>query len=636
MCGIAGVVRKNGVGDSDVRRAESMGDIIRHRGPDDAGLRQGPTYAFAHRRLSIIDLAHGHQPMSNEDGSIWLVYNGEVYNFPELREELLRHGHRFATHCDTETIIHLYEEEGPDCVRRLNGMFALALFDENRNQLFLARDRAGIKPLYYAHDGAALCFASEAKALVRTADRGPQPDPRSVIDFFGLSVFQNGRTAFAGVNELEPGHTLTWDLAGTPRVTRYWSPIYADKTPLAGGELVEAVSGLLTDAIRSHLISDVPVGTYLSGGLDSSLVSAIAKDYLPELNTFSAGFVGEEKLDERVYAREVAAMIASSHHEVEVGPEGFLNNLKQIVWHMDEPTLSPGVYPYYFLCGLVASSVKVVLGGQGSDELFGGYPRYRMGLLEADIAGSLGSGRLVRLAALLNEYRGRYGLGGLKNELRRLRAPDERRIYEIVSGFHPRRLPHLFSDELLSQASGYDPYDDFSASLAGCDSDNLIDRMLYNDYHNMLPSILRTEDRMSMAHSIESRVPFLDYRLVELAASIPATAKVSGDEPKLILKDVARGRVPDSIINRRKQGFTSPVESWFVGGLGGEVRELLLGERAHARNIFSGPYVDGIVNRFEGQGKDVWRVWSLVVFETWCRVFLDGEGCPRVPFTGKG
>jgi asparagine synthase (glutamine-hydrolysing) len=364
----------------------------------------------------------------------------------------------------------------------------------------------------------------------------------------------------------------------------------------------------------------------LSGGLDSSLVSAIANNYLPELSTFSAGFVGKEAVDERVYAREAAAMLGTDHHEVEVGPGSFLKNLRRIIWHMDEPTLSPGVYPYYFLCGLVADSVKVVLGGQGSDELFGGYPRYRMALLEDDMSRSLRRLRLLHLAADASEYKRRYGLGGLKNELLRFGAPADRRIYEIVSGFHPRRIPKLFSRSFRERVADYNPLVTFHRSLDQCDSDNLIDRMLYNDYHNMLASILRTEDRMSMAHSIESRVPFLDYRLVELAASIPATAKVSGDEPKLILKDVARGQVPDSIITRRKQGFSAPIESWFIGALGSEVRELLLGDRARARGYFDPDYVERLIDRALGKKKDIWRIWSLVTFEMWCRIFADGEG----------
>jgi len=627
MCGIAGVVRKNGIQDSDVFRVERQAEIMRHRGPDDSGLRRGEKYAFAHRRLSIIDIEGGHQPMSNEAHTVWLVYNGEIYNFPELHDELTARGHSFRTRSDTEVIIHLYEEYGPACVSRLNGMFALAVFDEEKQRLFLARDRAGIKPLYYSFDGARLRFASEAKALVMTSSMLVGPDLRSVADFFALNLVQEGRTAFDGISELEPAHTLVWDLGwkGQPRVERYWRLSYAGKLNLEEGELAERVSGLLEDSVRSHLISDVPVGTYLSGGLDSSLISVIADKYLPELNTFSAGFTGKEKLDERVYAREAAAMIGSNHHEVEVGPENFFSNLRRIVWHMDEPTISPGIYPYFFLCGLVADSVKVVLGGQGSDELFGGYPRYRMALLENDMQLSLRRMRILHLAADAAEYRRRYGSGGLKNELMRLTAPNDRRIYEIVSGFHPRRLPQLFSAGFRQKIGDYEPLVTFRRSLDECDSDNLIDRMLYNDFRNMLASILRTEDRMSMAHSIESRVPFLDYRLVELAASIPAAFKVRGDEPKLILKAVARGRVPESIITRRKQGFTAPIENWFMGALGGEVRELLLSKRTAARGIFDRDYVERLVTRAFARKKDIWRVWSLVTFEMWCRIFLDGE-----------
>ena len=440
MCGIAGIVNSSGVIDADFTQAEKMARVLRHRGPDDKGFRRGDQYVLAHRRLSIIDLAHGHQPMANENGTVWLAYNGEIYNFQELRQRLVAAGHSFQTRCDTEVIIHLYEEEGPSCVKQLNGMFAFALFDEERRRLLLARDRVGIKPLYYSFDGRALRFASEAKALVQTASRLMSPEPRSIVDFFALSVIQEGRTAFQGINDLPPAHTLVWDLGDEPKPSRYWRPSYASKTTLHGADLTAAVSGALTDAVRSHLVSDVTVGTYLSGGLDSSLVSAISHDYITGLNTFSAGFVGEEKVDERVYAREMAASIGSDHHEIEVGPDNFLANLRKIIWHMDEPTLSPGVYPYYFLCGLVASSVKVVLGGQGSDELFGGYPRYRMGLLERDLTGAFRHGRLIHLAGGLAEYRHRYGLGGLKNELRRLNANDGRRIYEIVSGFHLLRL----------------------------------------------------------------------------------------------------------------------------------------------------------------------------------------------------
>lgn len=626
MCGIAGIVRDGAVGDGDVRQVEKMGAIIRYRGPDDEGLRRGRSYVFVHRRLSIIDLEGGHQPMSDEAGGIWLVYNGEIYNCPELRRGLEEQGHRFRSNCDTEVIIHLYEEFGHACVERLNGMFAFALYDEKLQQLFMARDRAGIKPLYYSFENGILRFASEAKALVHTAPRLPSADERSMVDFFALSLVQEDRTAFKGIRKLSPAHTLVWDLAGKPLIQRYWRPVYGEKLSLEGAELHRALEDLLDDSVRRHLISDVPVGTYLSGGLDSSLVSAIADRYLDRLDTFAAGFAGEEAVDERIFAREAAAMLGSHHHEVEVGPEDFFANLRRIVWHMDEPTLSPGVYPYYFLCGLVARTVKVVLGGQGSDELFGGYRRYRMALQEKNIASALGRGNLPAFVAGVREYRRRYGTGALRNELLRLRVSDSRRIYDIVSGFHPRRLPRLFSARLRRRMADYDSFDVFERSLKGCDSDDLIDLMLYNDYHHMLVSILRTEDRMSMAHSIESRVPYLDYRLVELAAAIPTAAKVNRDEPKRILKQVAAGKVPQGIIQRRKQGFSAPIDSWFNDTLGGQIGEFLLGKRAASRGYFSMDHVEHLTWRCLNQGKDIWRVWSLVTFEMWCRVYLDGEG----------
>lgn len=625
MCGIAGVAKKSPITNADVDQAEKMGNILAHRGPDSRGLRTANNYVFAHHRLSIIDIDHGNQPMSNESETIWLVYNGEIYNFQELRGELQEKGHRFRTRCDTEVIIHLYEEFGDECVTRLNGMFAFAIFDERKQRLLMARDRSGIKPLYYIFESGALRFASEAKALVQTSPRLVGPDHRSIVDFFSLSVIQEDRTAFEGVVELQPAHSLTWNMEGVPCVSQYWRPSYESKINLTSVELTTAVSDLLGDAVRSHLISDVPVGTYLSGGLDSSLVSVIANEYLPELNTFSAGFVGKEQVDERRYAREAAAAIGSFHHEVEVEPGNFLKNLQKIIWHMDEPTLSPGVYPYYFLCGLVAESVKVVLGGQGSDEMFGGYPRYRMAILEKKIISSLKSGHLSQFLSGLNEYRRRYGKGALKNELRRLNMDEDRRIFEIVSGFHPRRLSKLFSSDFQKALAGYDPWETFQRSLENCDSDDLIDRMLYNDFHNMLPSILRTEDRMSMAHSIESRVPFLDNRLIDFAASIESAEKVVGDEPKWILKRAAAGRVPQSIIERSKQGFSAPIDSWFSGALQQEIRQFLLGERTRSRGYFSMDYIEQVVSRSFNKRKDIWRMWSLVTFEMWCRVFIDGE-----------
>ena len=626
MCAIAGVVRRTRVSGGDVARAEKMATVMRHRGPDDRGLRGGRNYAFAHRRLSIIDIEGGHQPMANESETVWLVFNGEIYNFRELRRELEAQGHQFRTRCDTEVIIHLYEEHGAGCVSRLNGMFAFALFDEDKKLLLMARDRAGIKPLYYSYDGSVFSFASEAKALVQTSPRLVLPDERSIIDFFSLSLLQEGRTAFKGINQLRPAHCLVWSLDKQPREIRYWR-LAIGSAETADGDVAGKVSGLLDEAVGSHLVSDVPVGTYLSGGLDSSLVSAIAGRHLStELKTFSCGFTGKQSVDERAYAREVSRALGSLHYEIEVGPQDFLAHLRKIIWHMAEPTLSPGVYPYYFLCELVSRSVKVVLGGQGGDELFGGYPRYSMALLEDRMKGSLARGRLPGFAADMARYRRRYGWGGLRNGLRRLPAPDERRIYEIVSGFHPRRLPRLLSKDFIRETDGYDPYETFTTTLDECGSGGLIDRMLYNDYNNMLASILRTEDRMSMAHSIESRVPFLDYRLVELAATIPSSMKVGTDGSKFVLKQVARGQVPDSVINRSKQGFSAPLASWLDGGLGSEVRDLLLSRQARSRGYFSPAYVEKVIDRALKRHRDIWRLWSLVTFEMWCRIFADGEG----------
>jgi asparagine synthase (glutamine-hydrolysing) len=542
MCGIAGVVRR----DREIPPAQllaAMGDSIAHRGPDDAGYYSAPGVGLVHRRLSIIDLsARAHQPMTNEDATVWLTFNGEIYNYKPLVAELSSRGHRFASHTDSEVILHAYEEMGPRCLERFNGMFAFAIWDEKAHTLFAARDRLGIKPFYYAFDGQELVFGSEIKALMRHPGVSARPNRSVILEYLLFGHTFRDATCLEGVHQLPPGHFLLFD-GETLRVERYWDLSFEVDTSRSLQSFADELREGLIDSVRLHLQSDVPLGAHLSGGVDSSTVVALAARQIGEpLHTFSGAFAEGEEFDERRYIRTVVRALGTQHREVVPSGRELPALLPRLLWHLDEPVVGAGSFPQYRVSELVArSGVKVVNGGQGGDELFGGYPSY-----------FIPAGRSILKA------------GNAAPLSDRLRIPE----YVVRGGALAR-----IAARLPGRRNGHAPWLRvraseraalFAAREAAADGiTGAFERATYLNVRHYLPALLHVEDRMSMAWSIESRVPLLDYRLAELAARMPAWVKIHGGSLKYVLRQSMRGIVPDEVLDRRdKKGFPTPVSRW--------------------------------------------------------------------------
>ncbi|MFL5735268.1 MAG: asparagine synthase (glutamine-hydrolyzing) [Chloroflexia bacterium] len=630
MCGIAGIANTHNR-PVDKRVLDAMSRAIFHRGPDDSGeFLDGPV-ALASRRLSIIDLAAGKQPISNEDGSIVIVYNGETYNYQELRTQLQAEGHVFATHTDTETIVHLYEKMGPDCLSRLNGMYAFALWDGRQRRLMLARDRFGIKPLYYTWDGERLAFASEIKAFCKLPGFKVESEPAALVDYAVFQYSPGEHTFFKGVKKLLPGHFLLFEPdTGDLQVRRYWDlPCSDDLLDFSHDEdyFAEKLLLIIEDAVRIQLRSDVPVGSHLSGGLDSSSVASLAANLLgTSIHTFSGGFREGEAYDETSYARIVATAIGSEHHEIWPIAEDFARCMPSLIYYMDEPAAGPGLFPQYFVSKLAASQVKVVLGGQGGDELGAGYARYLVCLLERALRDAVSEaedwvsnftlselipslGQLRHYAPMLQSFLGSNLFG-----------PDGSRYYALVRRGDPSRL---LTPEALAAAGGYDPTDTYREIFTRPDTTSYLNRMLYFDAMAMLPALLHVEDRTSMAVSIESRVPLLDHRIAELFATIPDKLKLKGGELKYIYRRAMKNTVPPAIMQRKdKMGFPVPTADWFKGPLKDWLHDLLLSERALSRGVVRKEAVAGALAGDAAYGREL---WGLLCLELWFRAFVDGE-----------
>lgn len=610
-----------------------MRDVLRHRGPDDAGLFiEGPV-GLAHRRLSIVDVALGHQPMSNEDASLKIVFNGEIYNHADYRGELEARGHVYGSKSDTETILHLYEEFGDDCVDRLRGMFAFAIWDRRQKVLFLARDRLGVKPLYYVHakDGS-LFFASEIKALLAVKAVRPVLNAAALPDYLANRGTCDDSTLFDGVRRLPPGHTLRWR-DGTIEIKRYW-----DVTPgqeLEGGsqspaKLVEEWGELFRTSVRLRLMADVPLGMFLSGGIDSSAIAAAMSRMVKEpIKTFSVAFDVPEA-NELGYARLVASALGTDHHEVIVQPSDFSTALPHLIWHEDEPLGHSASVPLYFVSQLAQRHVKVVLTGEGSDELLAGYYRYRTTLLNLS-AGRIyhrlsteGTRRLVRCVTA--------GLAPrtLARKLPRTflwRSPDIDGLYFDNFAVFTRDLQqHLFSKELRGRLEQADPYVGMHHYFDAPSSASVLQRMLYADLKTYLHELLMKQDQMSMAASIESRVPFLDHKLVEFSTALPDRLKLRGWTTKYVLREAMKGLLPEAILRRRKMGFPVPLGRWFRTTLRPLLDEFVLGERTRARGLFEADFLRRLVHEHtSGTADHSERLWTLVNFEMWQRQFLDEE-----------
>jgi asparagine synthase (glutamine-hydrolysing) len=604
MCGIAGVYQLDGrpVDEGVLHR---MGHVLRHRGPDDAGYYLDRNFGLAFRRLSIIDLTSaGHQPMSNADGTLWLVFNGEIYNYRELRVQLRECGHTFRSQCDSEVILHAYEEFGESCLERFNGMFAFAIWDTRRRSLWLARDRLGVKPLFYVFDADRFVFASEIKALREYAGVGLRANPRAIAQYLRIGHSIDDQTWFEGVHKLLPGHSARLTRDADFRLCSYWDPVERYRAPTEAADYPERIRGLLSDSVRLRLRSDVPVGAHLSGGLDSSSVVALMSTHgQGPVHTFSGAFAEGGEYDERQFIRQVVQQYATVHHEVEPRASQLPEVLPRLIWHLDEPTAGPGFVPQFFVCALSAEhGVKVVNGGQGGDELFGGYVKY------------------------LQLY-----LGQLLNESARRRRPAD--LATIASqapllmrqAWSLRRAAIVGSRYYIRKRGGAVYHPRFSACLdryeprpARAIGDPLLDEM-YNDLRYYLPALLHNEDRTSMAVSIESRIPFLDYRVVELAASIPPRDKLRNGELKYQLRRAMRDVLPAMVVDRRdKRGFPTPIDVWFRGELATWISNLVLSSNLRDRRVFSERYLDSILTvhrqRWCNASQHLWAVANVALW----------------------
>lgn len=632
MCGIAGILKFNTDATVDESRLRRMRDVLVHRGPDDAGLVTTNNIGLGHRRLSIIDPAGAHQPMANADRTLWITYNGEVYNFKELRSDLRSLGYTFVTESDTEVVLRAYEAFGEACVEKFRGMFAFAIWDQKQRKLFLARDRLGIKPLYYAIVGDELLFASEIKAILAAGPIRPVLNRAILPEFLATRFSAGGETLFQGIHKLLPGRTLSWSPTEGFRGRRYWQlPVVIDRSKATLEQRALELRIRLEDAVRSHLVADVPIGLLLSGGIDSSGLAGLMASMVEEpIHTFSVGF-NDPEFNELEYAQLVAKAIGSKHHQVIVSPAEFFRTLPHLIWHEDEPIAFPSSVSLYFVSHLASGHVKVVLTGEGADELFLGYNRYRV---------TAWNERLGRAywAAVPGRVRG--GVRRLVDRLpRSMRRYPERTFlalnpgarglyYENFAVFPEQLQQQLLKDPTLLSAR--DPYGVelrcFDEGPAG-----ILERMSHADLQTYLVELLMKQDQMSMAASVESRVPFLDHELVEHAVSIPSRYKLRGWRTKAVLREALRDVVPREILTRPKMGFPTPVGRWLRGPFQPLLQEFVCGPRPRARGLFDPAVTRRLVEEHRKGTRDHGdRLWLLLNLEIWQRVFLEGEPAEAV------
>lgn len=627
MCGFAGALDLRGA-QVDPAVANRMAACLHHRGPDDSGLWSSGPIALGHRRLSILDLETGDQPLANEDGSVQVVYNGEIYNFRALRQELEGRRHRFRTRSDTETIVHAYEEEGAGCVRRLRGMFAFALWDERRRRLLLARDRVGKKPLFYTVADDRLLFASELHALLRDPSVRRELDPAAIDEYLTYGYIAAPRTIFRGVHKLPPAHYLEVDL-GTgvvPEPVRYWSLDYVPKLDLGIEEAEEAFLEKLKEAVRLRMVADVPIGALLSGGVDSSLVVALMAEASDRpVSTFSIGFE-ESAFNELPYARMVAERYATDHHEMVVRPNA-LEVLPTLVRHYGEPFADSSAIPTYYVAKLTRRHVKVVLNGDGGDECAGGYERY-LGALLAEryrrLPRVLSTGIIEPLAGLIpDRLPPRSRLRQAKRFLAVAGRPFGKRYTRWMTFFTAAAKQRLYSPEFMASLGEAAP-ERWLERLAEEGAGDALDRLLAADTASYLPyDLLVKMDIATMANSLEARSPFLDHELLELSARLPSTFKVRGRTLKYLSKRVARRFVPREVIHRRKMGFGAPIGPWLRGELRPLLEDVLLSRRALERGYFRPPFVRRLVTEHLEGHDHSFQLWSLLWLELWHREFAD-------------
>jgi asparagine synthase (glutamine-hydrolysing) len=657
MCGIAGVAWTSGsepVADSVVWR---MTDVIAHRGPDDSAIyhsaagrrlarqdppalaaadakRNGPGAALGHRRLSIIDLGTGQQPLSNEDHTVWIAFNGEIYNYRELRPDLEARGHRFQTHSDTETIVHLYEEYGPDCVNHLRGMFAFAIWDDRKKRLFLARDRIGKKPLYYRLDADHLLFGSELKALLQFPGAPRELSPAAVDLYLTYQYVPHPHCIFEGYNKLAPAHWALYE-NGRLQTRRYWAPPFSEG-PSANGSNghATATSGWTPDRWKT----EVPLGAFLSGGIDSTIVSGLMQQISSQpIHTFSIGFPVKQ-FDETSYAREAAAFLGTRHHEQVVEPHA-LSILPKLIWHYDEPFSDSSAIPTMYLSEMTRREVTVALSGDGGDEMFCGYDRYRavgiagrLDRLPRWLKGALASPLWQRMPSSIEQksYRRR-----IKRLLAELGKTPERRYLRWINIFDDGRRRDLYSDEFASRVGSADSSEFLLASYEECPDRDFVSRTMCADILTYLPcDILTKVDIASMAFSLECRCPFLDHKVAELAARMPVELKLNHGSGKRVLIETFQDLLPPSIQTRTKMGFGVPLDDWFRGELRPLLCETLLDSSSLSRGLFKPESIQQLIDEHDQRRwNHSYRLWSLMFLELWQRTYLDPSEAPAGPLS---
>jgi asparagine synthase (glutamine-hydrolysing) len=615
MCGVAGVFNFGTGVPADPAALARATSAMAHRGPDDEGFHFDGELGLGNRRLSIIDLPGGHQPISNEDGTVWITFNGEIYNYRDLRPESEARGHQFRTASDTETIVHLYEDFGAGCLERLRGMFAFALWDGRERRLLLARDRLGVKPLFYRLEAGRLTFASELRALAELSERKLEVDPQAIYDFFGFRYVPAPGTFYKGVQKLLPGHYLLADQSGA-RTVAWWDVPPEEEGSGTAQVYAEQVIELLRESVRLRLVADVPIGVFLSGGTDSSAVVAMAAALgARPLRTFSVGFE-EPAYSELPEARRVAKAFATDHRELIVRPADLAEDLERLVAFRAEPIAEPTDIALYRISRLAAESVKVVLAGEGGDELFAGYPKYAADRL-AGFVSALPQ-EMTRTLARWLPYRGRR----LRLALETLAIADEaERSATWFASFSREEREALFAPEFLAAVDTAHPARVFAEHLERASARSPLKRLLYADLKVWLPdNLLLRGDQMTMAASIEERVPFLDHKLVELAARIPGRLLTRGFRTKALLKDALRPYLPPATLTRRKVGFAVPVGEWFRQSLKSMVASLVLSPEALGRGYFNRRAMEQCVQEhFDGVRDRQKQLWALVNFELWQR-----------------
>jgi asparagine synthase (glutamine-hydrolysing) len=639
MCGIAGILEFGPDARASAAALREMCSVITHRGPDDDGFYTDGAAGIGMRRLSIVDVAGGHQPISNEDGTLWLVFNGEIYNHIALREQLMARGHRYVTHSDTETVVHLYEEYGAECVQHLRGMFAFAIWNRDTKTLFIARDRLGIKPFYYKLTRDRLLFGSEIKAVLAHGGIRPEFNRAVLPEYLAFGYLSGEATFYTGIRKLLPGHTMTIGLDGQAEIRQYWD-LDTSRRHESRDEnyYVQGYRELLEGAVNSHLMSDVPLGVFLSGGVDSSAVAALMTKIRREpVETFSVGY-REQTYSELPFARAVSDHIHSRHHEVLVSEHDFFASLPHLIWHEDEPIVWPSSIALYFVARLARERVTVVLTGEGADETLAGYTRYAFTL---------------KNVALDRAYRSvvpSFLRRGLRNTVARsslLGATARRKLEHtflakdgeswasfyfdnFFSAFGETEQKGLLTSELAQEAASGTAYKNV-LSYWEHSSGEMLQRLLYTDIKTYLVELLMKQDNMSMAASIESRVPFLDHVLVEFATRIPGEVQIQGLAGKRILKKAVEDLLPHSILYRPKLGFPTPWSGWLAGSRLESIRDMLLEPRSLQRGYFRREAIEQLFNEHRTRHRDNYdRIWRLLNLELWHRVCLENESHEEV------